>query len=209
MSNFLKTLIYLAVAVPGFCLQAENNGMIDGASPKLKSFFSTHPVALNSLTNNLPRIFNAQSFRLYYFYTDDDSVPRSYHYYPEDLALCIVVRENQHVTDEFLCLLFETVNSQYEEQFTSLFRKAKAGTVEREEFAVNILQVEFDALKQTRNLLTKLQFTETEIAESHYYRRFRDCPNDFNDFLVYKNKIGGKRDVLKEYQLKYDSLRKK
>src|SRR5271157_5475011 len=87
-------------------------------------------------------------------------------------------------------------------------QNAYSGTITREKFAKVILRYEFEATTNTRSILLALKFGTNEIADSDYYRRFIECPTNFNGFQKYSKKTSHDRDVMREYELKYDSLRK-
>ena len=179
------------------------------ASPKLRQFLAKHPEASKSLTNSLYQAFGHKVVQLYYFYSDNDAVPRASHYYPTESAVGIIIRENQQPSDEFICLLFELLNSGGEKQFKELFRKAESGEISRTNFAQEMLKVEFTAAKTTRDLLRTLKFGKKEIAESYYYNRFIDCPDEFNNFVDYCRRVSSpNRDPIKDFEEKYDGLRK-
>jgi hypothetical protein len=172
---------------------------------------SEYPQAEKILSNAFSNAFSNKTVGLYYFYSNNESQPRAYHYYPNtvgwpDVVLC--VRENQNPMDEFTTLLFETINSKSEDGFTKLEQEAYLGTIPREQFAKEIVRCEFEATKSTRDALFTLKLKRKEINGSDYYRSFAECPTNFDDFLSYSKKLSSQRDVLKEYELKYDSLRK-
>jgi hypothetical protein len=190
---------------------AQSNSIVSEASPKLKKFLSDNPEAANVFTNAIANAFSNRTVRLFYFYSNDDSEARAFHFYPTmagspDVMLCI--RENQTPLDEFITTLFETLNSKSESAFTELSQNAYSGTITREQFAKEILRYEFDATTNTRSILLTLKFGTNEITDSDYYRRFIECPTNFDGFLTYSKKASPDRDVMKEYELKYDWLRK-
>jgi len=78
----------------------------------------------------------------------------------------------------------------------------------REQFATEISRFEFEATKDTRSILLTLKFRKKEINESYYYRKFIECPTNFDGFLSYSRRVSPHRDAITEYELKYDSLRK-
>jgi len=175
-------------------------------SPKLRNYLTNNPTALKVLTNAFSEAFAGKTFRLFYFYAEDESQPRAFHTYAEPSAVWISVRENQDVRDELITLLFEVINSKSEEKFRKIAREARMRSVKKSQFAKQVLRIEFDAVKATRDLLRTLDFSEKERADSYYYNRFDQCPDDFEAFLAYSKKVSPKRDALKEYEAKYDSL---
>jgi hypothetical protein len=179
-------------------------------SPKLRQFIIDHPGASKMLTKALSEAFSNRTVQLYYFYSDDESIPRAYHYYPSESVVGICIRENQQPVDEFITFLFEVLNSEGEKHFQEIIQKAKSGTISKTNFATEILKVEFEAVKRTRDLIGNLKLNKKEISESDYYNRFVECPNKFEAFLSYTKKVSlhGDRDSIKDYETQYDLLRK-
>jgi hypothetical protein len=190
---------------------AQSNNIVNEASPNLKKFLLNDPEAAKVFTNAIVNAFSNKTVQLFYFYSNDESQARAYHFYPNqvdspDVMLCI--RENQTPLDEFITTLFETLNTQKETAFTELSQNAYYGNITKEQFAKGVLRNEFEATKSIRSILLTLKFGTKEINDSHYYGRFIECPTNFDDFLAYSKKVSQDRDVMKEYELKYDSLRK-
>ncbi|HXI68995.1 MAG TPA: hypothetical protein VNN22_01420 [Verrucomicrobiae bacterium] len=182
-------------------------------SPKLSQFIIDHPQASKLLTNILSEAFSNRTVQLYYYYSDDKSIPSAFHYYPSESVVGITIRENQLPSDEFISLVFEVLNSESEKHFQDLYQKAQLGSISRTNFAQEIMKVEFKAAKRTRDLIGSLKLSDKEMAESKQCRRFIECPNEFEDFLSYTEKVNQitnalRRDPIKEYEMQYDSLRK-
>jgi hypothetical protein len=179
-------------------------------SLKLRQFLSEHPAAAKVLTNSIKKVFSNRTVDLFYFYSDDETEARAFHYYSSLIGMAkviICVRENQLPFDEFSSLLFEILNSRNQARFVKLTADAKAGKVSRDEFARGILRSEFDAVQDTKASVIDLKLDKSTIAGSYFYTRLLNCPSKFDDFLSYSKKVS-KRDVFKEYQEKYDELRK-
>lgn len=209
MRNQVITL--LAAALWCASSSAQESQILNTISPKLRAFLTEQPAALNELTNALTHTFSGKTVRLFYFYSNDESEPKAFHYYPNTIGMADVVictRENQQPLDEFITILFEVVNARGESRFSQLVESARAGTVSKTEFARGILKAEFEASKATRDALRHLKVSKQDQAASYYYGRFTGCPNEFEEFLSYSKKISPLRDASKEYELKYDSLRK-
>ena len=187
---------------------AQQNNFLGGASPKLRQFLTDHPAATKLLTNTLSEAFSNRTVHLYYFYSDDESIARAFHYYQYESSVVIAIRENQQPSDEFICLVFEMLNSEGETRFQEISEKAASGTISRTNFPIEILKVEFEAVKRIHDLLGNLKLNEKEVDESYYYNRFTQCPNKFEDFLSYTKKVSPHRDPIKEYEAKYDLLRR-
>ena len=198
-----------------FCASslAQTNNIIRTASPKLKKFISDHPESGKTLENALSTAFSNRTCGLFYFYSDTESEPRAYHYYPNSAGMpevVICVRENQKAIDEFITVFFETVNSKNESGFAKIIQDARLGAITREQYAERILKLEFEATKAVRATLLTLKFQKEETDASYYYRKFIECPTtDFQNFLLYSKKVSPQRDAFKEYELKFDSLQKK
>ncbi len=197
--------VSLLMCIPSY---AEESKLLSMVSPKLRQFLTTHPGTLAVFTNTLSEAFSRRAVQVYYFYSDNDSEPRTYHYYPSESVVGICVRENQQPLDEFLCLVFESLNSESEKAFRDLYRRAESGGITRTGFAQEMLKVEFNAAKRMRDLVRRLKLNEKEVSESYYYTRFSGCPDGFDDFLSYIAKVSPARDAIKGYEGRYDSLRK-
>jgi hypothetical protein len=179
-------------------------------SLKLRQFLSEHPAATKVLTNSIKNAFSNRTVDLFYFYSDDEMEARAFHCYPSVLGMAeviICVRENQLPLDEFSSLLFEILNSRNQARFVKLTKDAKKGKGSRDEFARGILRSEFDAIQDTKASVIALKLDDSATAGSYFYNRLLNCPSKFDDFLSYSKKIS-KRDAFKEYQEKYDEMRK-
>ena len=207
MRNKVFVLLLLLGLSPSS--QAEEGRILNTLSPKLRQFLSENPKAYQSLTNSLSEAFAKRTLQLYYFYSDDESIARASHYYPNEAAVGIFIRENQQALDEFICLVFEAINSISEKGFLELFAKAESGEISKDNFTREIAKLEFKAAKRTRDLLMGIRPSGSEAFRSYYYKRFKDCPDDFEDFLLYSKKVSSPhRDSTKEWEMKYDLLRK-
>jgi hypothetical protein len=184
------------------------NYFVYSASPKLRQFIADHTAASKLLTNAFSEAFSNRTVQLFYFYSDDESIPRAFHYYPDESVVGISIRENQKSSDEFICLLFEVLNSESEKHFQEIYQKAKDGILSKADFVNALFKTEFEAVKKTRDLIRDLNLNKREISESYYYNRLIECPNKFEDFLTYKKKVSPHRDQIKEYEMQYDALRK-
>lgn len=180
--------------------------IVTNVSPKLRQFLVDHPAALRTLTNVFSEAFAQRTPWIYYFYSDDESLARASHDYPSDSDVAIYLRENQEPLDEFICLVFEARNSTSEKQFLALFDKARTGVISRHDFALAFARLEFNAAKQTRDLLKNLKLAERDRKRSHDYQRFAALPDDFDQFLDYTKKLSPSKDLLRESEAKYDLL---
>jgi hypothetical protein len=196
--------LILLVGWPFTSCRAQDNSSFLHLSPKLKQFLADHPVASESLAHALSEAFGNRKLVFYYFYSDDESVATAAHYYPNPKQVTIIVQENQLPCDECICLLFEILNSEGEPRFQQLGEMAKTGAISREDYAKEILKQEFIAEKKTRDLMLKFGLSQKEIAESYFYNRMVQCPDDFDSFLPYLRKVSPKRHTLEDYEHYYD-----
>ena len=206
MMNKKASLILLAVFL---CISspAQVTNIVSIVSPKLRQFLADHSTASKSLSSAFSEAFPTRTVQIYYFYSDDESVARASHYYPDKSVVGILIRENQQPCDECLCLIFEVLNSEGEARFEQLADQAKAWTISRADFVKEIMRQEFQAVKKTQALMGNFKLSPKEITDSYYYNLFIKCPSDFEDFLVYKKKGQVHRDQTKEYEQLYNSLR--
>jgi hypothetical protein len=210
MITTILRLLFIALVCFGLPSFVRGSELLSAISPKLKQFVTTHSGTLQTLTNNLSEAFNGKTIQVFYYYTEDESVARAYHYYTGegDSMVGICVRENQEPLDEFISLIFESQNTKGEKQFKELYRKAESGDISKTAFAQEMLKVEFNAVKSTRDLLRRLKFGKKEMGESFFYKRFSECPEEFSEFMIYTAKVSLHGDPIKEFEAKYDSLRK-
>jgi len=178
-------------------------------SPKLKRFVQDHPTASKSVSEALASAFSDRTMQLYYFYSDDDSIPKASHTYPSESKVVIIIHENQQPCDEYISLLFEILNSEGEKRFKELISQAQGDTISKDDFVLGVMREEFRAVLKTKNILDYLELDPKEKAESHLFGRFTECPTTFEGYLVYKIKAAPKgRDQKKEYEAMFDSLRR-
>jgi hypothetical protein len=206
-STYILSLLTLLCA-PSW---AQSSNVASEVSPKLKKFLSDNPQVAKLFTNTISTVSSNRTIQIFYFYSDNESEARSFHFYPNttgfpDVMLC--VRENQTPLDEFITVFFEIQNSKGENYFQNLEQEAYYGTISRERFAKEILQNEFQATTNVRSTLLSLRLPTNDIVNSDYYQSFKECPTNFEGFLKYSKKASPDRDVVKEYESKYDSLRK-
>jgi hypothetical protein len=194
------------------CLRADDTNFLSTISPNLKQFLIEHPTAMKMFTNALSEAFSNRTVRLYYYYSDDQNERRASHFYPNTAGMpevIICVPQDSYPLDEFIGVIYETLNSKGEKRFAELLKKARAGTVSRTDFAQGILRVQYDAVISTRDLLEHLGLGKKEIKKSHYYHYYFDMPTDFDGYLSYqKSLFPTNQGPMEEYELKYDSLRK-
>lgn len=200
-TRILFLLILALLRLPLICQAEEFSSML---SFKLRRFLSDNPNASRALSNAVTTAFAHRSIRLYYFYSDDERLRRAFHSFPDESSVSICVRENQSSVDEFLCLLFEVINSTSEKQFEEIYRAAEAGTVTKQDFAKGIAQAEFKTTKQVRELLKTIGI---HSEDSYYCKAFLHCPDTFDDFLLYSKKVSRGIDPLGEYESQYDAIR--
>jgi hypothetical protein len=203
----LALLAFMLLSIPSWAQQTN----FFTPSPKLKALLASNPPARTALSNACASAFSGKTVGLYYFYDDTDATRKTYHFYPNTIgeaAVVICIRENQEPWDELIGLLFELLNSKSENHYWDLFEKARAGTIARDEFAMAMLRFEFEGAKATRDLVRDFHLTKKESQKSHEYGLFLNCPNDFEGFLAYTQKVSAGHDPIKEYEAQYDALRK-
>jgi hypothetical protein len=187
---------------------AQTNEWLGPFSPGLRAFLTNNPEDFRVLTNILSEAFTNRSVRFYYFYTQDESAPRAEHFYPDVWEVFINIEADQQPADELLSIIFESLNSEGEKHFDELADEARSGTISKTNYALEVVRQEFVAVKRTRDLLGKLTLTKHEIAASHFYKRFSETPERFEDFLDYLKKVNrSRRDLIDQYEEKYDFLR--
>lgn len=208
----MRKLFLIILAVTLFTLEgrsdvAEFLGMV---SPKQRDFLREHPQAAAVLTNAVGEAARdgGRRLQIYYFYSADRSLANAGHYYPSEGIVGVTIREDQSALDEYLCLLYEVLNSMGEPKFREIFDKAEKGDLGRRDFAVEILRVEFKAVLRMRQLLLELKFKNSLTKKSDFYKAFLNCPDDFDKFLEYKKKIANGEDPTKSYEQQFDLLKK-
>lgn len=200
--DMLKKLsLVLLLVLSCLSLRAQGTNIYSKLSPKLKQFLAAHPGASISLSNALSEAFSNRSVQLYYFYTDNESVPRSSHYYLNESLVMIGIRENQQPSDQYLLLIYEILNSEGEKRFNELKEEARSGNISRADFALGIIRQEYEAAKKIKKLLPDFKLSKAEIAESSDYEGFMTCPETFEAFLKEST------SAVSNYERAYDSLR--
>lgn len=207
---------FIALAVLGasimpslFPFAVHGEPLVEKCSPKLRQFLGDHSDASLVLSNASSQAFTNRDVQIVYFYTKDASIPKFYHFYLSDTSVIIACRGDVSPCDQFVGLLFEIINSRGESSFQSLFQQAEAGTISKTNFVRSILTEEFIALRSTQKQIGQLRITEKEIAESPTCKALIECPDNYNDFVTYIRRLDAPdRDPLKEYEEKYDLLRK-
>ncbi len=189
---------------------AEETNVLSTLSPKLRTFLAANPAALKVLTNAYSVAFRTNTVQTTYFYSEDDSKPRAGHYYPNTAGMAdvqVMVRENQEPLDEFTSILFELLNSKNQGRFQQIVDEAKAGAIQRTEFAVAVIRIEFEADLAVRDVLKEMKFTPEQETQSYFFSRLVNCPTNFEEFLAYQRRVSPNREIIKEYQAMYDALR--
>jgi len=208
MNKQLVTILILML--PWISSPAQQTNIVSMLSPKLRKLMTANPAALTILTNAFCAACTNKSVTVHYFY--GDSRPRAGHYYPDTIGeadAVLVIREDQQPWDEFMSIVYELQNASNGGRIEELIQRAKSDSISRAEFATEILRVEFESLKTTRALLRDLKLSKKEKAGSYFYPLIMPCPSDFQGFLSYTKRVSAPRDVVKEYEAKYDALRKK
>jgi hypothetical protein len=208
LKHRLSCFILTVSIISCYSSRAKDTTIQERCSPTFRQFLSAHPAALQSLTNAMLEAFGQRTRSLFYFYSDDETMPRSYHDFPNESKVSIYVRENQEPVDEFICLIFDAQNAANDKRYSDLFDKARTGAISKNDFAREMSQLELDAIKQTRDILNKIAIGASEGRKSDYCKLFEDTPDDLDKFLVYNKKLTPSRNIFKELEAKYDFLRK-
>src|SRR5271165_1445404 len=81
-----NTVIHLLLAVSlSISVHAQMaSGVFSMASPKLRQFLTGHREASQMMSNVVSEAFSNRTVRLHYFYSEDESVARARHYYPDE-----------------------------------------------------------------------------------------------------------------------------
>jgi hypothetical protein len=198
------TIVFLSVLL-NTSARAQMSEWLDPFSPGLRKFLTTHPEDFRTLTNIAYEAFTNRTVRFYYFYTQNESVPWADHFYPNDNEVWMHIKADQPPADEFLLIIFESLNSKGEKRFEELWSQARSGNISKTNFALEITRQEFVATKRTRDLLGELKFSKKEISSSHYYKNFSGCPDSFDDYLAYLKEL--KSTAIKNYEAQYDLIR--
>jgi hypothetical protein len=206
MSMHRLLIVLLLVASAHSFAHADEEKNLESFSPPLREFLKEHSQAKEMLISALDQAVNTKSLEIYYYYSEDASRERAYHLYPNASTLVISVRENQLPIDQFFCFLFEALNAKGEPRFKALFEDVKSTRISREDFPLAVLKIEFSAQLMIKKLIQLLPFTEKEKADSYFYGRVVNAPDDFDSFLLYLKKVSPNRHPIEDYKIRYDLL---
>jgi hypothetical protein len=203
-----ECFILLLWLLPAIAACSQETNKVDMFSPKLRGFLDSNASAAQLLNKVLCDAFAKRGIQIYYFYSTNQ--PRAYHYYTESNSVVIAIREDQQSLDEFLSLVYESLNSENEEGFVKLMQKAERGKIAKGDYAHEMLKGEYKAAKKAQSLIRKLTFSSEDIAGSFFYQRIANCQDNFDGFLaaIEEEATTSRRDPLKYYEAQYDLLRK-
>jgi hypothetical protein len=206
----LKSIAVLSlITLSGVLCRADGTNIYGMMSPKLKEFVTTHPGASVCLSNTLAEAFRARKIAIWYFYTDDTNTARAFHTYPEESSVMIAIDENQEPVDQYITLVFESLNSEREKQFLALEQEALAGSISRTNFAIGLLRNEFEAVEKMKPIIRGLKLSKKEMGDSFEYDHFMNCPTNFDGFVSFQKKLWGEgNDRMTYYEQQYDHIRK-
>jgi hypothetical protein len=209
ITKFVSVFLTVLLCVSSW---GQDSMTLSRVSPKLRKFLDGHPGAAKTLSKTLSEAFSNKTIELYYFYTDDETVPMGDHFYDHIAGktwVTILIRENQEPCDEYVSFEFEALNSEGEQRFEELEGMAKAGTISKPDFVRGIEKQELAASLKMQSILGRLQLSKKEIAKSHFYNKFLDCPSNFDEFISYRNKFTLNANLRDEqhYGQVYDNLR--
>jgi len=188
---------------------AQKVNLFSEFSPKLRQFVTDHPAAGTAMSTLLSEAFPGRRVQVLYYYGENKNQGGTYHYYPTESSVVIVIREDQSPSDECISLLYELLHSAGEKHLAELASQARSGTLSKADFVKGMLQEQFQAAKRMRDMLGDLKLSKKEMAKSNYYGRFIRCPNDLAGFLNYAESLspGEGRSTQDFYERQYDSLR--
>src|SRR5689334_20953730 len=188
----MRCIVWILWLLLSPCVWGAENRFYSSLSPNLREFLTDHPTAIKALTNAVAEAFSARTARVFYFYSNDPDERRASHFYPDTVGMpevVICVAQDSYPLDEFINVLYETLNSKGEPRFKTLMAEARSGTIARGDFARKVMKVEFEALKSTRDVLHQIKLSKKEIGKSHYYHYFFEMPDDFEGSLSYQEKL--------------------
>src|SRR5579859_861371 len=185
--KFLLTLLLISASYAATAASATD--LRSMCSPKLRKLLDEHESAAQTLSNAVAEAFSNRSLQLYYMYSTNEAVPPASHYYPDPGTVGILLVENQEPIDEFITLLYEIINSKGEKRFKELCDQAMTDDIPRTNFAYEVLRMEFQAAKETREVVRRAKFNKSEISKSHQFTKLALCPDDYAEFLSYTEKL--------------------
>ncbi len=207
-----KTIILSVLLMPLACVivspSYDQPESFNAASPQLRQFLKQHPKAWQTLTNVLYEAFpSGRGFELYYYYSDDPSEPGAMHEYRSKTIVGIYIQQNQQPSDEFLSLVYEAFNSMNQKQFLDIYAKARKGVLSKSGFVREILQLEFEAEKKTRDVLKQIQLSKRDMSKSISYKHLVHLPDDFEKFYEELKAAGAQQPgAIQNYEKQYDWL---
>jgi len=192
--------------LPILSARSQETNIFAMLSPNLRQFLDNHTGAAQILNQVIREAFPKKSVLVYYFYSTGE--PNAYHWYSENSVIAIAVREEQQPLDEFLCLTYETLNTENEDSYLEIFKRVKLGTITKEEFVREILKNEYNCTRRLQVLIGDLKLQKREISKSTIYNRMDACPNTFEDYLTKARKAATpKLNPIKYYEMEYEHLR--
>jgi hypothetical protein len=200
--NFLKFPL-LVVLLSGMALASP---LDDEMSPPLRSLLVAHPVLRKPLDQVISEMPRGSTLRVRYGEPWSPSKPSCSHWY-DGRGVVVSICTQMQPYDEYLGLYFEIANSLQRQRFEELFRRAKAGTISRDEFPIEVMKGEFVAMKRTTALVRRLPALK-EQRTSRLQPLVGHCPADFDRFLAYGKRVAPLRNPVREYQEAYDELRR-
>lgn len=205
ISRYITIVLLVSLCIVS---RAQDTTFLDMTSPSLKAFLLQRPKELECLTNIFSQVFTNKKVEIFYFYSEEDSKPRSFQTYPDESTVNISIRENQKPVDQFICLVYESLNSEGSVELAKICQRAESGNISKEDFAQGLLKIEFGAVKKTRDILTSLKLKKRDISESDYYESFKRCPDEFKAFISYEKSTSTNYDPIANYEAQYDAIQK-
>lgn len=202
--RYLIFILFTALSL----ISAQASSLEEQMSTALKALLATNAPSRKALDKVISELPTGTELRLTYFRSASESEPLSTHgYFPS--GIIVSLRADQQPWDEFICLYFEIANSLSRKRFEALVDEAKSGAIARDKFPIEGLRIEFAAVKRTRDVIKSLSISTDEQLASYSYTRLSGCPDNFDDFLAYRQRVSPKRDPIGFYKELYDKLQRK
>ena len=181
---------------------------LDSGSSQIKNLLENNPSLMREYTSIANKYFHNKAFQIQYVENKNQDQAPAYHYYTtfQDKTVVVVVLRGRKIPiDEFICLLFEMINSNGEDVFKKITIEAQSGLISRDDFPVKVLEKEFAAVLELKKILLSLEIDKEMLKDSAFYYKFMNSPDDFAKFLDYiKDKNITHRDIVDSYLKQYD-----
>jgi hypothetical protein len=187
----------------------QSTALVQMLSPKVREFIEHHSEVNELLTDAFREATTNRTMRVYYFYTEDVTVPPAFHSWTFSASnFVIFVRENDWPVDELTGIFFELINSQRDDKVQAIVQRAALGRIGRQDYVVAIAKEEFAAAPKLQAFLNRLRLSKQEMAECRDYQFFAGAPMDFETFMSHMKEASLKgRNYFGFYEEQYDAIR--